>query len=423
MHDFLPTYDQIIQYVYQQFSLSYDAPELPLEQLKACCINNDHELALLLSPINCKPTNYFDYKEYRVPVFFKETIKNEIIKDGKVFFDVYLNSFLLLSGIQEWLCDQKDAEGRFPFSHSLQCKYNFVAVPAVNVYFDLLAKALVQKGHCCTAKNHKEPIVFTHDIDQIRSGWLEDILSLLSPFKLSNTKRILQSLLVKLLKHEDSHFSGLLKMIKIDKENQLKSISFLMTKKSHRDADYELSMLEKNGLFNQQRIGLHPGYDTDSDQQELEQQLKTLQTRFPKTELILRQHFLKYDVKKTPEIHESLGIKEDYTLGFAEQYGFRNSIASPFHLYDFNKKRAFTVLQYPLYFMDGTLIKYLKKNDWEAKQVVIVEVKKLLRNFNCSFSVLFHNTAFTQLKKGGFDRMYQEIIQLYKDKKTRTLGE
>ena len=122
-----------------------------------------------------------------------------------------------------------------------------------------------------------------------------------------------------------------------------------------------------------------------------------------------RQHFLRYDVLKTPFIQESLGITEDYTLGFAEQYGFRNGIANPFYLFNFEKQRAFNVLHVPLVFMDVSLVNYNLEKEFEN---VLSFLQEPVLAFNCSFSVLFHNSVFTEGKYTGFEDLYKKLIAL-----------
>ena len=101
-------------------------------------------------------------------------------------------------------------------------------------------------------------------------------------------------------------------------------------------------------------------------------------------------------------------------MGFVEQFGFRNGYAGPFQLYNFKENRAFRVVEIPLYFMDATLVDYMKRLGWQAKLDVVNEVEKLLKNFNCKFSVLFHNSAFASEKYNGFEKMYVKLAALSK---------
>ena len=410
-----PTQEQVIKYVYAQFCLSYESPELPIEELKSLCLLNGEIKGVLKESSLWKPSAKFLYKNYFIPVFFKENISEKMLINGVVQMDVYLNAFLFLSGIQERVFEERDQHGRFLYKNSLQAKYSFVGTPVVNVYFELLAKAIREKGFDCHYKKTEKKLVFTHDIDQVRSGWLEDMVYALRKPSWSSLGLIVKSVFTKAFGKEDPYSKALVRMNELDAKHKLESINFLMTKKSHKDADYDISKVIKTGVFDQQTIGLHPGYDTCKDKKEFAKQFEIFKKLFPNCKQFVRQHFLRYEVKTTPKIQESLGVERDYSLGFVEQFGFRNSYAGPFQLYSLEENRAYSVIQIPLYFMDSTLINHLKNDSWESKLEVIQSVDKLLSTFDCTFSVLFHNSVFTENKYKGFEKMYLELAKLSKE--------
>jgi hypothetical protein len=205
-------------------------------------------------------------------------------------------------------------------------------------------------------------------------------------------------------------------MNQVDEKHKLDCISFLMTKKGHKDADYKIEAVLSTGVFSQKTIGFHPGHGTFQNKIEFAKQFQILKRLFPNCEKVVRQHFLKYEVKRTPKIHESLGVERDYSLGFAEQYGFRNGYAGPFQLYSFEEKRAYSVIEIPLYFMDATLVNYMKDDSWVAKEKILVDIQQLLKDFNCTFSVLFHNSVFTSNRHKDFGVMYEKLAELSKKK-------
>ena len=413
MIEFTGTQEHIISYVYEQFCLVYDSPNLSIDELKQICLL-DFDVKIKLHKFqDWKPSTTFLYKDYRVPVFFEQNISGGLLQiEGVIQFDVFLNSFLLLSGIQEWMFDDQDKHGRFLYKNSLQAKYDFVEVPVVNVYFELIQEALKLKGHNCNYKSNHDKIVFTHDIDQIRSGWFDDTVFAFRKLSWKSPGLIVKSIITKIFGLQDSYYTGLLKMKTLDNKFSLNGINFLMANKSHQDADYHLKTLKKLRVFDGETIGLHPGYGTHVNQKEFASQFNQLKLLFPDYKSFVRQHFLQYNVKLTPKIHEEQGVDEDYSLGFSEQFGFRNAYAGPFQLYCFERNKAYQVIEIPLFFMDSTLINYMKDDSWETKLKVVAEVQKLRLNFNCSFSVLFHNSVFTHNKYNGFEAMYQKLAEL-----------
>jgi len=413
MDNLLPSYDEVVAYVYEQFALAYHAPDLSLDELKSVCDCSEGELNRLKDVSLLKAVGNVNFKSYTAPVFFgdQKRFNENVVVNGQVQFDVYLNSFLLISGLQEWLCETKDKQDRFPYSESIQSKVDFIKIPAATIYFEFLAEAIRAKGHQCDPIDFNENVIFTHDIDQVRSGWFEDVGHYIKNPSFKAVFGIARAILGKITGTKDSYYYALLKMEAIDKKYNLPAISFMMAEKSHDDADHHLENLSPLWQGEQQRIGLHPGFFTYNNKANFVKQLDKVEALYKRSEKIVRQHYLKYDVKQTTAIHEELKITEDYTLGFAEQHGFRNSIATPFYLYRFDEKRASKVLEIPLYFMDGTLHHYMKDNSTEGKDQVVAEIKQLHDELNISFSVLFHNSVFTDLKYFGFTEMYEELIR------------
>jgi hypothetical protein len=128
----------------------------------------------------------------------------------------------------------------------------------------------------------------------------------------------------------------------------------------------------------------------------------------------VRFHFLLYDHQTTPLILEKAGIKYDSTLGFAEQFGFRNSFCFPFQPYDIRNDKPYDFYEIPLVLMDGTLQKYMSRSPLEAMNNItdlILEIKK----FNGCFTLLWHNTHFSEYKYAGWKEVFVQINELCKN--------
>ena len=127
----------------------------------------------------------------------------------------------------------------------------------------------------------------------------------------------------------------------------------------------------------------------------------------------VRFHFLLYDHQTTPFILDKAGIKYDSSLGFAEQFGFRNSFCFPFQPYDIRNDKPFDFYEIPLVLMDGTLQKYLSLSPLEAMNNLsdlILEIKR----FKGCFTLLWHNTHFTEYKYAGWKEVFIQISELCK---------
>ncbi len=400
----------VINYFFDNLKLNYHIDDHSFNDLKDLIPNNYSSFNSITDLSPC----WLNWKSFSFPVFFEKP--KDLFVSDQLTIDVFSNTFLLLSGYQEFISNDLDIHSRFKYQNSIQYIHNFVDTPVVNIYFEIFEKLAKKRGITLQKKVIKEPIVFTHDIDQLRSGWFEDIGYELRNFSFKSPFNISKSLFTKLFGLKDSYHQAYDKMLTIEKKHQVSAISFFMTEKSKKDADYDIQRVKYQKLIknSHNEIGLHPGYYTYNNFENFEKQLRILSS-FDFNVSKVRQHFLKFSIRETPYIHNKNKISEDYSLGFAEMYGFRNSIALPFYLYDFNKNKAHPTIEIPLFFMDGTISHYRKdKNREEEFGKVLQSANKILTLFSCKFSVLFHNTVFSEKKYKGFTKLYLDFIKLNK---------
>ena len=359
----IPTYKNIEVFFKSNFDLQY-LHNIDFKKLFEPLKENFEE-----NFINIYATEpiYFEFKGQNFPVFIHNNETELYTKKGLISFDVFLNTFLFLSGYLELISDKKDKHGRFSYEASLQKKYSFVEIPVVNIYFELIKELALKRGFKVEAKKIESPFIFTHDIDQLRSGWYENIIFYKENFSLKSLIEIPKNLMTKTFGLKDDYYKGMEEMLQIDETNNIKAISFFISNKSEKDADFYLKDKRFESLLKRcktkQEIGFHPGYETFQNLQEFVKQKEKLETFFDLKITKSRQHFLRYDIKITPYIIEKAKIEKDFTLGFAEQYGFRNGIANPFYLYNFEENRAFKFLSIPLVFMDSSLTNYQEKQE------------------------------------------------------------
>jgi hypothetical protein len=125
-------------------------------------------------------------------------------------------------------------------------------------------------------------------------------------------------------------------------------------------------------------------------------------------EAINRYHFLLFNLPQhAKEINQS--VKQDYSYGFAEEMGFRNSYSLPFHPFDFMNWRPFQFIEVPLHIMDSTFYTYLESSPEQAERRII-DFLAAHRRGSC-LSILWHNEFFTPFKYAGWGAVYEEILK------------
>ncbi|MCE3294351.1 MAG: hypothetical protein K0R65_65 [Crocinitomicaceae bacterium] len=418
----LPSYSVIESYVHEHLEMEY-GHTVATENWRSLYVTQEN-FEVLFS--NIGEPRWYTWKEYRFPVFIFDPASavGEINPASPLPFDPVLNAFLFLSGWQEWNSNERDRHGRFRYGDSLQKRYDFTAVPVVNIYFKLLAEQALAKGYSIQAKK-KQNIAFSHDIDRLYCGWIEEAGYLLRNFSFRHALSYTGVFFSRVQKEKDPYFQSMQQLIAIEKQYGIQALYFFLASQNKDDADYDIQSQAIVKLLQQvkgngHKIGLHPGLETYKNEQRLGEQKKKLEQALGSPVDILRQHFLQYDVQVTPEIQEKCGFTVDYSLGFAEHPGFRNGTCMPFYSFDFSRGQKNSLLEIPLFFMDGTLSHYLRNSREENFEMVTRELEKIREHFSFNFSILFHNTVFTEYKYKGFTAFYLRLLDWVKANKIDT---
>jgi hypothetical protein len=121
-----------------------------------------------------------------------------------------------------------------------------------------------------------------------------------------------------------------------------------------------------------------------------------------------RYHFLNFLPSRDWEKISASQLELDASLGFAEQYGFRNSYGSSFRPFDLRKQQAHDFVEAPLTFMDATFQRYMKVETTSVAGRIIGLYEK--NSQDCHLSLLWHNTLFSEYKYGGFLGEYKKVL-------------
>lgn len=181
------------------------------------------------------------------------------------------------------------------------------------------------------------------------------------------------------------------------------------------NADYNLKkeqqLLEKvyqSGNTN----GLHKSCTSMSINDEITRgNLKTTYNRY---------HFLNFLSHKDWRKISDSKLNFDCSLGFAEHYGFRNSYGKSFQPFDIDNKKPFNFIEAPLNFMDGTFHRYMKLPVNSIGNAIIDFYEK--NDENCDFSLLWHNTYFTDYKYSSFIKEYKKIASFIYENRIECVG-
>ena len=137
-------------------------------------------------------------------------------------------------------------------------------------------------------------------------------------------------------------------------------------------------------------VGIHPSYWANEKQKRLISEKNRLEKIIEKPVVRSRQHFLKLRFPETYRQLLAARIEEDWSLGYADDTGFRASVATPFYWFDVEKNEKTTLKVHSFQAMDVTLKNYLHLSPTEA----VAHVRALsdaTRTVGGTFSTLWHN--------------------------------
>lgn len=341
------------------------------------------------------------------------------VKDEQITFhaDVFAQLFLLLSGWQEQF-EEKDSLGRVLGMSSLQNQLQALNRALVDECYALLIYALHALGipeSVTFHEGHSWKVTLTHDVDHLKKftfGYFFRRL-FLGQKNPENEKTSVLNELNLWRNKKDPYVESLQDIINFYENNQAVPIFFLRSGKSDkRDGklNYSHPLLKNLTSLAENKkiiIGLHPSIKSAENVEQFYNDWSQLKSNFPNAKPIVRQHFLMFDVKKTPSIHAQCGMMEDYSLGFHDVPGLRRSTVRSFYGFDFNEFKATQVLYTPLVVMDATFTNYSKTSIQDSIHQTEFILKEVQR-FNGHVSILFHNNWTVDT---GYFIWFRQVVQ------------
>jgi hypothetical protein len=346
-------------------------------------------------------------------------------------YDILSRIFFLVTRYEEYIASSHtsatilDAHGRFPSTASVLKKHNLLRQPVVNQWIIDIEKEILKNYPYLEVKKRVYQYQATYDIDQAWAfknkgfkrtigGIFKDILRGLFPLAL---KRVL--FLLGLGRDPDYNFDY---MEELHKKYDLKPIYFWLIgdygpfDKNINWQNRAFRYLIKN-IFKKYPIGIHPSYKSNEDINILKMEIARL-VDITAPLSISRQHYLRLHLPDTYRRLLSVGITADYSMGYADDIGFRAGIATPYIWYDLDKELITNLKIFPFSVMEVTLQQYLKLTPDEA----IAEVMPLIQatqSVGGQFVTLWHNTSLSDEGDWeGWRRVYETILETATASKT-----
>ncbi|NLO03266.1 MAG: hypothetical protein GX126_13255 [Bacteroidales bacterium] len=368
-----------------------------------------------------KPNSFLFYKSISKPVvtplsYNGEHCFFESSGESDLPFDPFAGAFYFVTRFEEYIETVTDNYNRYPSHKSILSEYNLLKKPVVNIWARMLSGKLKERYPAIEIPGPEFKFFSTIDVDNAwgyaHKGFIRCSGALMRAVLKGNFIEAGERLKVLTGIRQDPFYTYPL-LDEVFKDNEDRVIFFFPLGDYGR-YDKNISWKNRNlqelirNTSAKYSVGIHPSYSSESISGE--RLLKTEISRFSKITGTKpeksRQHYVRL---RLPETYRRLidnGIREDYTMGYASQTGFRAGICTPFCFYDLNKDMVTPLKIFPFQVMDVTLHDYLGMTPDQANEeieILMNEVKKA----GGTFISIWHNES---LSGRGNREGYREVF-------------
>jgi len=325
--------------------------------------------------------------------------------EGEV--DPIASVFYVLTRYEEYFNNNLDVHSRFKFESSILSKYGWID----KAMCDRWSKAIIEwinpefylESTLSSVLNKDYvKLIPTFDIDNtyayMHKKGFRKWMSIFKDLVYFNFNRIKERNLV--LKGNCKDPYDTFEFIKnVQDEHENSKIFWLVKNNGKKDRNIPLSSKPHQRLIKSlNNVNLHPSYDSFLEKDKVRLEKENLERVTGKKITATRQHYLRMKLPETYVNLIDLGVKHEYSMGFAEHVGFRCGTARPHFWFDLNKNKLTELLIHPFVYMDGTLNEYMKLTPVESKDV-IQNLFDEVKTFGGDFVFIWHNETIGEYGK------------------------
>lgn len=396
---------------YGDMRLCYGPKRLGDSLFIKCC-----DLLFETSIIDQEPRPWHDDGQWRMfPVYGR---------DLDFDFDLLAATFYMVSRYEEYLPHREDEHGRFVTAESLAFTAGFKDEPVVDQWACMLRSLLEERYPDCHLPARSYHFVQTVDIDaawcflhkglfRTVVGTMRDLIARRDPAEVRLRWRVLchrapdpydtfEYILGQYRQRPGGKLIFFALVADYDQYNKPASYQNAHTRDLLQHLDDYASM------------GIHPGYGALEEPKRVDIETRRLESVLHRTIQKSRYHFLRLRLPKSYNTLIHAGLKDDYSMGYADDTGFRAGISSPYPFYDLERDMETELIIHPFCVMDSTLQKYLKMTPVEG----IERYRKLIdnvRRVGGTFCCIVHNQNLSE-RYGwqGWRETYERMLDMAK---------
>lgn len=335
-------------------------------------------------------------------------------------FDLLAAAFFCLSRYEEYLPHITDQHGRFPASESLALKEGFLTTAVVDRWALMLASRLKQRFPQMVVAPRFVVAEDTFDIDAAycykRKGIVRTLTGLgrdfLSRENRGETGRRLRVIFGK----EADPFDSFDYILDVHSRMPGVKLKFFPLMADYNVYDKPISYQNEEfrqllqHLCDYAKMGLHASYASSDDPKLVGIESERLASLLHRRTVRNRYHFLRLTLPRSYDALIDNGILHDYTMGYAEEPGFRAGTGSPYPFFDLESDCETPLTIHPFVAMDSTFNRY-KKMSPEAAEEVYCRLVDEVRAVGGTLSLLWHNQNLCEdFGWQGWRGVYERVL-------------
>ena len=329
--------------------------------------------------------------------------------------DVLASIFYVLSRMEEYQIFSTDSLDRFEASASVAFTHNWLQVPICDVWSEAIISYLEQRfNQSFQAQKPRFYFQPTFDIDNAfayaHKNTIRTFFANCKDIFYRRSDRVKDRKLVRSGSKQDPYDSfDLIASIAANYPDT--KVFWLLG--NYTKLDKNISHLNPaqqdkiKQIAAHIEVGIHGSSLTKNNPQQLALEIERLEQITGYRPHSNRQHFLLLRLPHTYNQLIIMGITHDYTMGYAEQTGFRAGTARTFKWFDLQKNEVTHLNVHPFVYMDGTLLEYLQLSPDKAIHR-IENLYATVKKYGGTFSFLWHNETITGYQHWA---TYQDVFK------------
>lgn len=337
-------------------------------------------------------------------------------------FDVLSTAFYFISRMEEWQIKERDKHDRFELQHSVLGKINAHLSPVLDKWILAFYQHLCAFYQTPFTTNKTFKVVSTIDVDNLfayrHKGLIRTAGAMVKDVLKADFANLRRRLAVISGRQQDP-FDIYEDVGKFCAEREIPLLYFFLFRNG---TPFDRTVDPRDKAFDKvfdiiQRfggsIGIHPSYHSAYKPEMMQEEIQQLTSRLHRPIHFSRQHFLRFDIKSTPQQLMKEGIEVDFSMGFASGPGFRAGTSFPFYYYDFNHEASTSLLFVPFCVMDGAYTVYQNQTPEEALTSML-DLAKQVKQVNGIFISVYHERSFSDHLYKGYGSLYKNLHQQLK---------